>query len=152
LSIRDSDGDGRPDSTDPYPEDPFDREIPMDFVSAATYGGFSGVCADSAVTLDWEDVEVRVSSGTASASWPDLVQPTAAGPVGYTILDCGPKELGTRTVELVAWNEGSEEGFGLGDYLNFRFDAPLYSGDTFSVVVIQESSGSFLAVFTYTVP
>lgn len=150
-SIRDSDGDGRPDSTDPYPDDPFNAEIPMTFIATATYGGFAAVCSDSEATVDWADVEVRLASGSASVSWSDLVQPTIVGPVGYTVLDCGARELGTRTAELIVWNQGSEKGFGEGDYLNFKFDPHLTVGESFSVVLLQESSGRVLAEFSYAV-
>lgn len=149
-SIRDSDGDGSPDDSDPYPDDPFDAMPPMVFVANENWDGFSGVCTESKATIDWEDVVVHLSTAMANATWSNLEQPTEMGPGSYTVLDCGYRDLGTFEVKLLAWNLGYQKGMGAGDYLYFKFAHSLPTGESFSVVLLQESTGSVLATIDYT--
>lgn len=149
-SIRDSDGDGIPDRDDPYPEDPFNASPPMVFVASEHWEGFGGACAESKITVGWDDVTVRLCIASANVSWSNLQQPAEMGPPNYTVYDCGIRDLDPFTVRLFAWNLGYDEGMGEEDYLYFKFTSSLLPGQSFSVVLLQESTGMVLAEFVYT--
>lgn len=128
-----------------------DHAFNLVFTESESWEGFSGTCTGADGSVDWEKVSVRLSSGTMSVTWSNLVQPTLAGPISYTMLDCGEQTLGSWTVTLLAWNYGTGEGLGLSDYLYFKFSPIPQAGDAFSVTLLHEPSGDSIAVFEHIV-
>ncbi|HEX7391962.1 MAG TPA: hypothetical protein VF374_03315 [Thermoplasmata archaeon] len=132
-------------------KDEFDSDLTLVFTSSESWDGFNGMCTSADGTVAWEDVAVRLSSESMNVTWSDLAQPTVAGPVSYTVLDCGEQALDSWTVTLLVWNYGTEEGLGLDDYLYFKFAPTPGTGDSFAAALLHKPSGESIAAFEYTV-
>lgn len=133
------------------PKDEFDSDLTLVFTSSESWDGFNGICTSADGTVAWEDVAVRLSSESMNVTWSDLVQPTVAGPVSYTVLGCGDQSLNSWTVTLLVWNYGTEEGLGIDDFLYFKFAPMPGAGESFVVALLHKPSGESIAIFEYSV-
>ncbi len=149
-SIRDSDGDGYPDSTDPFPDDPFNGAEPILLVPFESWNGFNAICMRSNLSVKYDDLLIRVSSDGAEAPWDDFCEPGLLG--GYVAIDAGHRELGDLSIVLIIYDNQSDGRVGLGDYFYFKFDEAPPSGLTCEVTFLRESTNSVVASFSCTIP
>lgn len=149
-SIHDSDGDGYPDSSDSYPDDPFNGAEPVSFVASESWKGFSAVCTRADFTVKLDDIVIRLSSGTSETSWEEFYHPGLVG--GSGAIDAGTRELGDWSLVLIIHDSHSDGMIGLGEFLYFKFEEVPSSSVEFEVTILMESTQRVVASFSYTMP
>lgn len=152
ASIRDSDGDGYPDDTDPYPNDPQKWTSPSvtpttSITKIAVVNGFKFVIGSGA-EVPWSDVTILLSAGIYHEYWENISSSDLDDSVDDS-QDYGSEYLGDLCVSLIVTDVDGNGQIDEGDF--FTLTAEEFSDETtYYAILMHDPTAGQIAICEFT--